>query len=144
MLNELGLGVSFIASVTLLGAAVPDDDKDNPLYNIATYVSKGVAKELLGLYPLPSLEYGWIDTGFNRYSNPFAATGTLTNIIKLIARSVDYALGNDSAYFKSGPNKGTVKALDSAQRLIPALNQYRRLMRLADKGANKVHQGFQY
>ena len=143
--NELGFAVALTLAAMGL-AAIPDDDElgyvPKALKNLLIKTLKGTTKELAGLAPLPSLEHGWIDTGYGIKQSPVAAWGSITNGLTLISRAVAYPGNADGRYYQSGPNKGELKLYISGLKMVPFFSQLERWMKLDDESQRKTYSAF--
>ena len=134
-LNEIGISLAATGMILGLSAAVPDDDKDSVVYNFVMYVLQGTRAELLGLTP----GYGWYITGMNKVKNPAAVLTQVETATRGVLRMMGAATGTVPLRFKAGPNKGNIKFLDDAVKLMPGATQLRRWILSAEKGQNKVY-----
>ena len=119
--------ILFAVTLKMLIAPFADDDDDEDAWikykiaNFALYQADRLKLESLTYFPL----YGWVNEGLKLMQSPAATFNTAENAIKAAVYTARFPFFDD--VYTRGIYKDQYKAKIAALKLVPFVNQYRRL-----------------
>ena len=147
-----GFEMVMIMAMIIFGVKLLPDDEDkrkkkgNKAYELdpeviarhfLLYQLDAYRTELMAYTPL----YGWMNESFKILGNPTATWSYASQLIKVTQATMLYMAGSDKAIYQRGMNKGRVKAVVHAERMVFPLNQWYRIRSLMTQ--KRAYKSFQ-